>query len=53
MSKYRKDLGEDAYLKACEEHALPVDFETMDYETFLQKRRGLMSQLVKEAYEKL
>lgn len=53
VSKYRKDLGEDAYLKACEEHALPVDFETMDYETFLQKRRGLMSQLVKEAYEKL
>lgn len=53
VSKYRKDLGENAYLKACEEHALPVDFETMDYETFLQKRRGLMSQLVKEAYEKL
>lgn len=53
VSKFRKDLGEDAYLKACEEHALPADFETMDYETFLQKRRGLMSQLVKEAYEKL
>lgn len=53
VSKYREDLGEDAYLKACKEHALPVDFETMDYEAFLQKRRSLMSQLVKEAYERL
>lgn len=53
VSQYRKDLGEDAYLKACEEHALPIDFEKMDYEVFLQKRRGLMSRLVKEAYQKL
>lgn len=53
VKHYREDLGEDAYLKACKEHALPVGFENMEYESFLNERRKLMSELVKDAFAKL
>ena len=45
--------GEDEYRRNCEEHALPVGFEDLDYEEFLGKRRQLMGELVKGAYERL
>ena len=53
ISEYRQRLGEDGYEKACEEHALPENFETIDYLTFLEQRRQKMSQIVKKAYQKL
>lgn len=53
VAKYRKELGEEAYLEACEQHALPVGFENMDYEEFLPKRRDLMAQLIKKGFERL
>lgn len=53
VSRYREKLGEDGYRLACEQNALPVGFETMDYPTFLQQRRLLMSGIIKKAYDKL
>lgn len=53
VGRYREDLGEEEYLRSCREHALPVGFESMDYEEFLARRRVLMAQLVKDGFEKL
>lgn len=53
VRRYRAALGEDEYRRNCEEHALPVGFEDLDYEEFLGKRRQLMGELVKGAYERL
>lgn len=53
VRKYRDSLGEDEYRRNCEEHALPIGFEDLDYEEFLGRRRRLMGELVKRAYEQL
>lgn len=53
VRRYRAALGEDEYRRNCEEHALPVGFEDLDYEEFLGKRRQLMGELVKGAYKRL
>lgn len=36
ITHYRQKLGEDGYREACENHALPVDFENMQYPEFLK-----------------
>ena len=53
VDRYRKRLGEDGYRRTCAENALPENFENMDYFEFLEKRRVLMSGIVKKAYLKL
>ena len=53
VNSYRQKLGEEGYKKACEQNALPENFETMEYPEFLEKRRQLMAQIVKKAYEQL
>ena len=53
VARYRTDLGEEEYERNCREHALPLDFENMDYEEFLEERRKLMAQLAKTAFERL
>ena len=53
VAKYREKLGEDAYQLACEQNALPQDFEKMDYLVFLEKRRLMMSKIIEKAYKKL
>ena len=53
VNGYRQKLGEEGYKKACEQNALPENFETMEYPEFLEKRRQLMAQIVKKAYEQL
>lgn len=50
---FREKLGDNEYFKTCLQHALPDGFETMDYFDFIQKRRFLMAQIVKKAYERL
>ena len=50
---YRQKLGDDGYKKTCEQNALPENFESMEYPEFLEKRRQLMAQIVKKAYEQL
>ena len=53
VSGYREKLGEEGYKKACEQNALPENFETMQYSEFLEKRRQLIAQVVRKAYEEL
>ena len=51
VAYYRQKLGEEAYQKACEGHALPTNFENMEYMEFLSQRRVLMAQTVRKAYD--
>lgn len=53
VAAYRQKLGEEGYRKACAEHALPEDFEEMEYTEFLEKRRKLMAQVIRRAYERI
>ena len=53
VDQYRTKLGEDGYRLACEQNALPLNFENMEYFTFLENRRKLMSGIIRKAYQKL
>ena len=53
VSEYRGKLGDAGYKKACDDHALPENFETMEYQEFLAARRILMAKIVKKAYQEL
>ncbi|MBM6868163.1 GmrSD restriction endonuclease domain-containing protein [Collinsella tanakaei] len=53
VGRYRAELGQEEYERNCREHALPLDFENMAYEEFLEERRRLMAQLAKTAFERL
>lgn len=53
VERYKAKLGEEGYVKACAENALPQNFETLDYFDFLVKRRILMSGIIRKAFEKL
>lgn len=52
-SRYREEAGSDEYQRNCHEHALPIGFELMDYDDFLQRRRVLMAELIHDAFKKL
>lgn len=53
VSEYRAKLGEEGYKKACADHALPENFESMEYTDFLTARRELMAKIIKKAYLEL
>lgn len=53
VSEYRAKIGEAKYKQSCEENALPENFESLDYPTFLSQRRRLMAQIIKKGYERL
>ena len=53
VPKFREKLGEQEFGKVCAMHALPVGFETMEYFDFLEKRRGLMAEIIAKAYDRL
>ena len=53
VNTYRQKLGDEGYQKACEQNALPKQFENMVYPEFLEKRRQLMAQIVRKAYIEL
>jgi hypothetical protein len=53
VSEYRTKLGEEGYKKACADHALPENFESMEYTDFLTARRELMAKIIKKAYLEL
>lgn len=53
VGRYKEKLGLDGYRTACEQNALPEGFETLEYMDFLEKRRILMSNTVKKAFEEL
>ena len=53
VGRYRDKLGEEGYKLACAQNALPENFEQLSYPEFLNKRRLLMAQIVKKAYNEL
>lgn len=53
LVEFRNKLGEEELAKTCEQNALPIGFENMEYFEFLSARRSLMAKLVKQAYERL
>jgi hypothetical protein len=46
-------IDDDRWGRACAEHALPLGWETLDYETFLVERRKRMAEIIRVAYRKL
>lgn len=52
IERYREKLGED-FATHCENHALPENFETMEYMEFLSKRRVLMAKIIRKAFDRL
>jgi hypothetical protein len=53
VGRYRDKLGEEGYKLACAQNALPENFEQLSYPAFLSKRRLLMAQIVKKAFNEL
>lgn len=53
VDRYRKKLGEEAYLKTCADNALLVNFEKMEYLDFIAERRKLMAEIIKKGYLEL
>lgn len=53
VARYRERLGEASYKIACEQNALPENFEDLEYPEFLRQRRILMAEIIKKAYRKL
>ncbi len=52
VQKYKDKLG-DEYKTHCDNHALPENFETMDYMDFLNRRRVLIAMIIKKAFLRL
>jgi hypothetical protein len=46
-------LDDNRWGRMCAEHALPIGWESMDYEAFLEARRGRMAEVIRIAYRKL
>lgn len=53
IADFRNRLGQENFERTCREHALPPNFEQMDYFSFLKERRLLMAQLIQQAYLRL
>jgi hypothetical protein len=53
IDEYRAKLGDYEYRKTCAQNAIPEDFHTMDYFSFLNERRIMMAQIIKKAYDRL
>ena len=53
VDEYRTRLGEEEYKKTCTENALPENFEKMEYSQFLNERRKLMADIIKQGYQRL
>jgi hypothetical protein len=47
------DIGDDRWGRICSEHALPVGWETMEYDVFLRERRRRMAEIIHVAFRKL
>ena len=52
IQRYKNSLGTE-YDKHCKNHALPKDFESMNYMEFLSERRKLMASIIADAFDRL
>lgn len=46
-------IDDDRWGRSCAEHALPLGWESMDYEQFLRERRRRMADVIRVAYRQL
>jgi hypothetical protein len=46
-------ISDDQWGRMCAEHALPMGWEAMEYETFLAERRRRMAEIIRVAFRKL
>ena len=46
-------FSHDAWAQMCELHALPEDWQEMDYADFLEQRRHLMADIIRRGFESL
>ena len=53
VGRYKEKLGEEGYKLACEQNALPQNFENLEFTEFIAQRRMLMSKIIKKAYDEL
>jgi hypothetical protein len=51
--RQKADIDDARWGRACAEHALPVGWESMDYDAFLADRRRRMAEIIRIAYRKL
>jgi hypothetical protein len=49
----RLGLNDEKWGRVCAEHALPVEWESMEYEAFLSERRKRMADIIHVAFRKL
>jgi hypothetical protein len=49
----RLSMTDERWGSACAEHALPMGWDTMDYDTFLRQRQPRMADVIRVAYRKL
>lgn len=52
-AKQRERLGEEHYIMSLAQNAIPYNFEQLEYHEFLDKRRRLMAEIIRKAYNKL
>jgi hypothetical protein len=55
VPRLRQKLGidDDRWGRVCAEHALPLGWESMEYEEFLRERRRRMADIIRVAYRQL
>ena len=46
-------FSHNAWAQMCELHALPEDWQEMDYGDFLEQRRHLMADIIRRGFESL
>ena len=53
LAKIRRRFAEEDWKRMSYMHALPEGWETMPYMEFLENRRKLMAQVIREGFESL
>jgi hypothetical protein len=53
LSKYREKFGNEKYFESLRDNAIPENIDSMNYNDFIEKRKPMMSSLIREAYDKL
>lgn len=53
LPKMRERFSNEDWAHMCRSHALPTNWESMEYDVFLGERRKLMAAVIRRGYEKL
>ena len=52
-AKFKDKLGEETYYNHLSAHAIPYNFEELEYQDFLLQRRILMAEIIQKAFARL